>query len=176
MWTSAEPKLFEVSVRHFPGVHGLNIRPRRPRVAPTRPALQPERCARATTWEIIEGGSWAKLTILTHKDKYIFNAHELEHESEPYYNYTLINYAPGTNWTAVYNGDISDPWPGDGSKNFTSGQVNEGGNLHLKGELDMEIDGKVWLVLSNDYDYAGTQMIRWQPTEYLFEYDLLYVK
>jgi hypothetical protein len=38
----------------------------------------------------------------------------------------------------------------------------------------MEIDGKVWLVLSDDYD--GNQMIGWQPTEYLFEYDLLYVK
>jgi len=123
-----------------------------------------------TTWEIVENGSWAKLTILTHKDKYIFNAHELEPDD----NYTLINYAPETNWTAVYNGDIPDPWPGIGSTEFTSGTVNEEGNLHLKGELDMEIDGKVWLVLSDDYD--GNQMIGWQPTEYLFEYDLLYVK
>ena len=36
------------------------------------------------------------------------------------------------------------------------------------------LDGaKVWLVLSDDYDGATCQMNGWNPTEYLFEYDLI---
>ncbi len=121
------------------------------------------------TWDAVEDGSWAKITYLTHKNKTIINAHGLE----PGSNYSLINYAPGTNWTAVYEGDTPDPWPGVDSLEIASGTINEEGNLHLKANLDDYIDGKVWLVLSDDFD--GNQMTGWQPSDYLFEYDLIHL-
>ncbi len=122
-------------------------------------------------WFAVEGGSWAKITYLTHKNRVTINAHELD----PGYDYSVINYAPDTNWAAVYDEDdpIPDPWPGDGSLEIASGTVNEEGNLHLKASLDYYIDGKVWLVLFDDFD--GNQMTGWQPSAYLFEYDLLFV-
>lgn len=32
---------------------------------------------------------------------------------------------------------------------------------------------KIWLVLSSDYDAVNSKMIAWNPTEYLYEYDLM---
>jgi hypothetical protein len=120
-------------------------------------------------WSAVEDGSWAKITFLTHKNRVIINAHRLE----PGYDYSLINYAPDTDWAAVYEKEIPDPWPGVDSHEIASGTVNEEGNLHLKTNLDDYIDGKVWLVLSDDFDV--NQMTGWQPSDYLFEYDLVFV-
>ena len=108
------------------------------------------------TWEIVEDGAVGKLTILTHKDKYVFNARGLELETD----YSLMNYV--------------DPWPGDGSTEIDKGTSNEEGTLHLKGDWDKTTDGKIWLVLDADFDPdAGPPMQNWTPTSYLFEYALL---
>ena len=124
------------------------------------------------TWEIVENGSWGKITYVPRKDKFIFNGHGLE----PDVMYDMINYAPGVNWTRDPD---PNPWPGENSTEIASGMVNEGGNIHLKGswngisgEETYDIDGKVWFVLSDDF-VSGTGMTGWNPTKYLFEYDLV---
>lgn len=116
------------------------------------------------TWQPVEDGAWGKLTILTHKDKYIFNGHGLDLDSD----YSLINYAPGTDWTVP---DIN-PWPAADSLGIGDGATNEEGNIHIKGSLSQTLVGKMWLVLSNDFS-EGTGMTGWTPTSYLFEYDLI---
>ena len=115
------------------------------------------------TWQIVDGGSWGKLTFLPNRDRFVFNAHHLE----PSVLYDLINYAPETNWTEP---DIN-PWPGPDSVSIASGNVNSGGNMHMRGTWDAEYSGKFWLVLSGDFSESG--MIGWNPTDYLFEYDLI---
>ena len=117
------------------------------------------------TWGIVEGGSWGKITYIPHRDKFIFNGHGLE----PDVMYDLINYAPGTDWG---EDPYPEPWPGVSSTEIASGSTNEDGNIHLKGSWSENIEGKVWLVDSDDFD-LGTGMTGWTPTEYLFEYDLL---
>ena len=97
-------------------------------------------------WSIIEGGAWGRVN----KGK-VFVGHGLEPNTE----YCLINYI--------------DPW---GSQNtiLACGTTNNGGELHLQG--DFAVSGKIWLVLDSDIDGSG-YMTGWNPTEYLFEYDVL---
>ncbi len=46
------------------------------------------------------------------------------------------------------------------------------GSIPIK--LDENAPGaKIWLVLSDDYDESSKMMKAWNPTEYLFEYDLI---
>jgi hypothetical protein len=129
--------------------------------------------------EIIEDGAWGKLKYNSTGSTFdfVFNGHGLEPETD----YNLIYYA--------------DPWPGDNPGSLIdSGTSNKGGNLHLMGSVELNLDlpdpaddnyppgvdgtpdtgdegAKIWLVPSSDYD--GTQMTAWNPTEYLFEYDLI---
>jgi hypothetical protein len=120
------------------------------------------------TWEIVEDGAVGKLTILTHKDKYIFNARGLELEMD----YSLMNYAPGTDWSEE---TYPNPWPGEDSTEIGKDTSNEEGTVHMKGDWDTATEGKIWLVLDADFDtdLDPSQMIGWSPTRYLFEYELL---
>jgi hypothetical protein len=123
-----------------------------------------------STWEISEDGAWGKLkyNLKGQTFDFVFNGHGLEIGA----NYTLIYYA--------------DPWPGNNPGAFiASGTANDEGNIHLAGSLNLSMDlphpddanypdgAKVWLVLSDDYDVATCRMTGWNPTEYLFEYDLI---
>ena len=110
-----------------------------------------------TTWEIVEDSAVGKLTILTHKDKYIFNARGLELEQD----YALMY--------------CMDPWAGEDSVEIDKGMSNDEGNLHLKGDWDKTTEGKIWLVLDADFDpdLDPSRMTGWNPTRYLFEYALL---
>jgi hypothetical protein len=118
---------------------------------------------------IVVSGTWGKLTVITHKNRFILNGHGLE----PGLEYTLINYAPDTDWSD------SDAWawPGYGSIEIGVGETNNGGNIHLMGDWSEEIVGKIWLVLSSDFDNIDnidpTKMLDWNPSEYLFGYELL---
>ncbi len=120
------------------------------------------------TWEIVEGGAWGKMTYTVEAPTFdfAFNGHELESGED----YTLIYYP--------------DPWPGNGLICLGSATANGGGNVHIQGSVDtgdLPAEGddnypdgaKIWLVLSSDVDCDGAQMIGWNPTEYLFEYDLI---
>ena len=125
-----------------------------------------------TEWPIVEEPAWAKININTKHGKFVCNAHQLEPDT----TYALICY--------------QDPWPGDRSLILGTGIADENGNVHIKGTIDYDtlpsseyiinegeedektVDGsKIWLVLADDYD--EDHMTGWNPTEYLFEFDLI---
>jgi len=115
-------------------------------------------------WSIVEGGAWGKMKYNLEGSTFdfVFNAHGLDAGVE----YTLIYYP--------------DPWPGTGLKCLGSAEANGGGNVHIGGSVDTgdlpiaadtNAGAKIWLVLSSDYD--GSEMTAWNPTEYLFEINLI---
>jgi len=120
------------------------------------------------TWDIVPDGAWGKMkyNLSGETFDFVFNGHGLEAGED----YTLIYYP--------------DDWPGNGLICLGSGTVNEEGNIHIAdsvntGDLPIEADAnypdgaKIWLVLSADVDCDNHLMIGWDPTEYLFEYDLI---
>lgn len=119
------------------------------------------------TWEIVDGGAWGKMkyNLSGPTFDFVFNGHGLEAG----WSYTLIYYP--------------DPWPGNNLICLGSGTANEYGDINIMGSVntgDLPTDedtaplggAKIWLVLSDDVNY-GVQMTRWNPTEYLFEYDVI---
>lgn len=115
------------------------------------------------TWPILDNGTSGKMTFDT--DSFVFNGKGLEAGVE----YSLINYAPSTDWSIV---PYPNPYPGSDSVLLGSAVANNGGSLHIKGDLETPIIGKVWLVLEDDF-VEGIGMTGWNPGEYLFEYDLI---
>jgi hypothetical protein len=122
------------------------------------------------TWGIVEDGAWGKLKYNLERPEFdfVFNGHGLEIDTD----YSLIYYA--------------DPWPGDNpGALIASGTSNDEGDIHLGGSMDLGMDlpdsadanypdgAKIWLVLSSDYAATGCKMTGWNPTEYVFEYDLI---
>lgn len=116
-----------------------------------------------TDWDtIIEKGAWGKLTF--NSTDFNFNGHKLMKDTE----YVLIWYGTDTH---------NDEWPH--ATCIIDGVTNKGGNIHISGEYDFgafiadEIEQKIWLVLAADIDCENNQMTAWNPTEYLFEYDVI---
>jgi hypothetical protein len=122
------------------------------------------------TWEINEDGAWGKMkyNLSGEMFEFVFNGHGLEAGSD----YTLIYYP--------------DPWPGNGLICLGSGTANKGGEVHIAESRDIDFlpvvlddnfpDGaKIWLVLTSDIE-CGASMTGWNPTEYLFEDDLIQFK
>lgn len=117
-------------------------------------------------WPIVEEGAWGKMkyNLEGPEFEFVFNGHGLE---------------PGSDYTLIY---YPDPWPGNGLICMGNGTADEEGNVHIKESVDTgdlpaegdENDGaKIWLVLSSDVDCEDAYMSGWNPTEYLFEYDLI---
>jgi hypothetical protein len=123
-------------------------------------------------WEIVEDGAWGKMkyNLAGPEFDFVFNGHGLEAGS----TYTLIYYP--------------DPWPGDGLICLGSGLANQDGDVHIMGsvntgDLPKEDDAnysdgaKIWLVLTGDVqcpsEAVSGSMTGWNPTEYLFESDLV---
>jgi len=83
-------------------------------------------------------------------------------------------------YTLIY---YPDPWPGTGLICLGSGMADEEGNVHIAnslntGSLPTEADenegAKIWLVPSSCVDCEARVWVGgWNPTEYLFEYDLI---
>jgi hypothetical protein len=121
------------------------------------------------TWDIVEDPAWAKMNINIKKNKFVYNAHGLNPDTE----YELICY--------------QDPWPGTGSLLLGNDITDAEGNVHIMGSINVtdlpsfiyeteeeDFSGsKIWLVLADDYNEITTELENWNPTEYLFEYDLL---
>ncbi|MFC2063038.1 hypothetical protein ACFLS8_03760 [Chloroflexota bacterium] len=123
------------------------------------------------TWEIVDkdmDGAWGKMKYNLTCDTFdfVFNGHDLE---------------PGESYSLIY---YPDPWPGTGLICLGTAIADEEGNVHIKasvdtGNLPAEYDenegAKIWLTLSGDIDIDSetSSMIGWNPTEYLFEYDLI---
>jgi len=119
-------------------------------------------------WNPVVGGAWGKMTYRPSGKTfwYTFTGHKLE---------------PGEEYSLIY---YPDPWPGNGLICLGNGTANNGGNLHIAERLDIEDmpteedenyenGAKIWLVLTSDVDCWNQQMIGWNPTEYLFEFDLI---
>jgi hypothetical protein len=134
-----------------------------------------------TTWYPVEGGAWGKMTYRPSGQtfRYTLSAHGLE---------------PGQEYCLIY---YPDGWPGNGLICLGRSTAKNGGNLHISDRRGIEDlpdlpvpedenypsdpqnpesgDGaKIWLVLSEDVDCDNQLMIGWNPTEYLFEYDLIF--
>jgi hypothetical protein len=122
------------------------------------------------TWIIKEDGAWGKMkyNLSGEMFEFVFNGHGLEAGSD----YTLIYYP--------------DPWPGNGLICLGSGTANKGGEVHIAESPEIDflpvvlddnfpVGAKIWLVLTEDVDCISepTNMVGWQPTEYLFEDDLI---
>lgn len=119
------------------------------------------------TWDIISNGSWGKMKyrLSGEEFEFVFNGHKLTERQD----YTLIYYP--------------DPWPGEGLICLGNSTANEEGDIHIAESVDTddlpsegdENEGaKIWLVLSSDVDCENSKMIGWNPTEYLFEHNLIY--
>ena len=147
-------------------------------------------------WSIVEDGAWGKMKYNLEGPEFdfVFNGHELE----PNRDYSLIYYADynRTSSPKLWGGDN----PGALIANGTS---NEGGNIHLADSIELNMDlpcspdwninpypdycdynngfddydhccgAKIWLVPSDDYDADATKVTAWNPTECLFESDLI---
>ena len=111
------------------------------------------------TWEIVEDGAWGKMkyNLSGETFDFVFNGHGLE---------------PGLHYHIIY---YPDPWPGEGLICLGGSTVNEDGDVHIAVSFDIDDleDAKIWLVLTNDVDCSGLGMLEWNPSEYLFEYDLI---
>lgn len=120
------------------------------------------------TWEIVDGGAWGKMTynLSGPRFKFVFNGHDL---------------VPGEDYTLIY---YPDPWPGNGLICLGESRANDEGNVHIResvdtGDLPADYDiaplggAKIWLVLSDDVDDVNEKMVGWNPTEYLFEFDVI---
>ena len=127
-------------------------------------------------WDIVEDGAWGKMKYNLSGPElcFIFNGHELE---------------PGEDYCLIY---YPDPWPGTGLICLGTGTGTDpdplavppclGGDVHIKGCVDTgdlpaaddtNTGAKIWLVLCADVDCDNAVMTGWNPTEYLFEYDLI---
>jgi hypothetical protein len=94
---------------------------------------------------------------------------------------------PNTKYSLIY---YADPWPGNFPGAFIGTGTSDGaGNLVISGNPNLGTDipnstdanyasggGKIWLVLASDYN-SGLEaigpMTGWNPTEYLFETELI---
>jgi hypothetical protein len=121
-------------------------------------------------WEVVKGGARGLLRYTRTGSMFVFRFH----------GHGLI---PNTSYTLIY---YPDPWPGDGLICLASGTADYHGRFrHLVGAA--KIDGgipaeydhnypdgaKIWLVRSEDVDCGGKMMVDWNPTEYLFEHELI---
>jgi len=108
-------------------------------------------------WTVVADGAWGKMMYKA--DMFVFNGHGLIKDTD----YALINYI--------------DPWGANPQYILLGeGSTNRGGNVNIAGTLPPLQTGtnagaKVWLVLKSDID--GTKMTAWNPTEYLFEANLI---
>lgn len=126
-------------------------------------------------WEIVDGRKGGVLYYSPMGDEFA-------------YCLQAYGLTPNTDYSLIY---YADPWDGAGGCLIAIGKssLDLAGILFLIGEVDLGLDipvlgddnyptgGKIWLVLASDYSTttpsALGNMTAWQPTEYLFEYDLI---
>lgn len=123
-----------------------------------------------TPWEIVEDGASGKMkyNLAGPTFDFVFNGHGLERNTD----YSLIYYPDKT----------GNPWPRTDIIVLGSATSVGNGNVHIAGSVDtgdlptsgVDInDGaKIWLVLSSDL-VADPAISGWNPTEYLFEGELI---
>ena len=108
-------------------------------------------------WNIVEGGAWGKMkyNLSGEEFEFVFNGHGL---------------VPDTGYTLIY-------WPEQWPNVFClgNGTTDEYGDVHIMCLVDIGdlIDAKIWLVPSNGVNCEDAYIISWNPTEYLFEEELI---
>jgi hypothetical protein len=120
--------------------------------------------------ELVKGGARGLLRYARTGSMFVFRFHA--RGLTPNRNYTLIYYP--------------NPWPGNGLICLASGTADYHGRLrhvvgarNINGGLPAEYDfnypdgAKIRLVRSEDVDCARKMMVDWNPTEYLFEHELI---
>jgi hypothetical protein len=128
-------------------------------------------------WPIFQGGAWGTLEHSLWGERFNFK-------------FKAQGLTSGTDYTLIY---YPDPWPGQGLICLDSGVANGGGILTL-GDFNFDIGtslpasydanyapiypsgavgAKIWFVPSSDVDCAEKNMIGWNPSQYLFEYNLI---
>ena len=129
----------------------------------------------ATDWDPIIDGTWGVLHWAGDGPTFDFDATLEAHGLQASTGYTLIYYA--------------DPWAGNNPGAWLgAGTSTPGGDLTISANPDLGIDlpdpadansptgAKIWLVKSADYN-SGTAatgpMTAWNPSQYLFEYNLI---
>jgi len=105
--------------------------------------------------------------------------------SGPTFDFVFDGYGldASTGYSLIY---YADPWPGNNPGALIAiGTSGVDGNIHLAGSTELGMDlphirdtnyadgAKIWLVPSSDYDDTTNAMIRWNPTKYLFEQNLI---
>lgn len=123
------------------------------------------------SWDIVKRGAWGKMRFNFSGPvfSFVFNGHKLQ---------------PGENYTLIYYPDkTGNPWPRTDIIFLGNGTANKGGNVHIADSLELNTDlpstvdindgAKIWLVLSTDLDFETNTMFGWNPTEYLFEHNLI---
>lgn len=124
------------------------------------------------SWPIVEGGAWGKMTYNKSGPTfdYVFNGHGLIPEG----SYELI----------YYPDKDGNPWPRTDIICLGSGVANVDGDVHVQNSVETDTDlpsttvdinpgAKIWLVESAAVDCTTNTMSGWNPTAYLFEYDLI---
>jgi len=129
-----------------------------------------------SNWEIVDDGA---------KGKLIFNP------ISPNFDFTF--YGCGLKRTEdfhlIYYADYPDAfinWGGDNpGKLIETFSPDSEGNIYRKGSIDLNMDlphpndanypagAKIWLVPCSDYDDEHRKLIAWNPTDYLFENNLI---
>ena len=130
-------------------------------------------------WAIVSGGAWGKYNFKlsgTGEDTTI---------SGPFNGHGLV---PCTDYSLIYYPEVApNPWLPGGYKVVVigSGVADEFGDVHIRGTADIgapdtqpatgdyigKTGDKIWLVLSSDL--TGSVMTGWNPSEYLFEHNLI---
>ncbi len=120
-----------------------------------------------STWSIVEGGAWGKMTyrVSGATFDFVFNGHGLDAST----GFSLIYYADG--WPGNHPGAL-----------IAAGATDSLGDIHLRDSVNLGIDlptppdtnvggynAKIWLVLSSDYNSSTKSMTVWNPAAYLFE-------
>ena len=132
-----------------------------------------------TDWAIVDGGAMGKFNYRlsgTGEDTMVagvFNGKGLDAGVE----YALIYYPEPANWSGG-GADVVC---------LGVGTANKAGNVHIAGKgtigapdeqpnADSPSDGdKIWLVLADDLNDDASMLEAWNPSEYLFENDLINV-
>ncbi len=113
-------------------------------------------------WDIVPGGAWGYMTynLSGSTFNYAFSATGLKQAN--------------TSYSLIYYPEPQTTWPHPVTVIDNSGMSDGSGNLSLTGSYEFGADlnnAKIWLVLSGDI--VGGSLSGWQPTEYLFEHNLI---
>ena len=133
-----------------------------------------------SNWDVVEGGAYGnmKLNIVQRQAPYGSSKDwKIVRQTVKLRVYGL---EPRTKYQLIYYGneEVNDVWPyatclGREFKTGSKGQRSVSARFnHIDASQD-EVQQKLWVVLASDVDCELGEMVAWQPSEYLFENNLI---